>query len=173
MCSVSLFKWTKSLTHDQSWGAGVLCTWLLERSTPFLVQPLNCVSWHLSRRAGHWRCQDLLTKKKNRWHPLLPFFLIKLPSNYIFHHTTSIKGSMKHMQSCWPLALFWIKVIQYKYLFMYEKWFKMPPFTEHFTCVVKMLYNLQFIQALAALSSKFSPDERQAWSTAGALKKVK
>lgn len=35
-----------------------------------------------------------------------------------------------------------------------------------------MLYNLQFIQALAALSSKFSPDERQAWSTAGALKKV-
>ncbi|CAG09939.1 unnamed protein product, partial [Tetraodon nigroviridis] len=42
---------------------------------------------------------------------------------------------------------------------------------EHFTCVVKMLYNLQFIQALAALSSKLSPDERQAWSTAGALKK--
>lgn len=35
-----------------------------------------------------------------------------------------------------------------------------------------MLYNLQFIQALAALSSKFSPDERQAWSTAGVLKKV-
>ncbi|TNN03031.1 hypothetical protein fugu_000060 [Takifugu bimaculatus] len=42
---------------------------------------------------------------------------------------------------------------------------------EHFTCVVKMLYNLQFIQALAALSSKFSPDERQAWSAAGVLKK--
>lgn len=35
-----------------------------------------------------------------------------------------------------------------------------------------MLYNLQFIQALAALSSNFSPEERQAWSTAGALKKV-
>lgn len=35
-----------------------------------------------------------------------------------------------------------------------------------------MLYNLQFVQALAALSSKFSPDERQAWSTAGVLKKV-
>lgn len=35
-----------------------------------------------------------------------------------------------------------------------------------------MLYNLQFIQALAAISSKFSPEERQAWSTAGALKKV-
>lgn len=44
--------------------------------------------------------------------------------------------------------------------------------TEHFTCVVKMLYNLQFTQALAALSSKFSPEERQAWSTPGALKKV-
>uniref|UniRef100_A0A671YUB5 E3 ubiquitin-protein ligase n=1 Tax=Sparus aurata TaxID=8175 RepID=A0A671YUB5_SPAAU len=42
---------------------------------------------------------------------------------------------------------------------------------EHFTCVVKMLYNLQFTQALAALSSKFSPEERHAWSTAGALKK--
>lgn len=47
------------------------------------------------------------------------------------------------------------------------------PCVEHFTCVVKMLYNLQFIQALAALSSKFSPEERQAWSSAGALKKVK
>uniref|UniRef100_A0A8C9YD98 E3 ubiquitin-protein ligase n=1 Tax=Sander lucioperca TaxID=283035 RepID=A0A8C9YD98_SANLU len=44
---------------------------------------------------------------------------------------------------------------------------------EHFTCVVKMLYNLQFTQALAALSTKFSPEERQAWSTSGALKKVK
>uniref|UniRef100_A0A674MQ45 E3 ubiquitin-protein ligase n=1 Tax=Takifugu rubripes TaxID=31033 RepID=A0A674MQ45_TAKRU len=43
---------------------------------------------------------------------------------------------------------------------------------EHFTCVVKMLYNLQFIQALAALSSKFSPDERQAWSTAGLISSV-
>ncbi|XP_053295045.1 E3 ubiquitin-protein ligase ubr3 isoform X1 [Pleuronectes platessa] len=42
---------------------------------------------------------------------------------------------------------------------------------EHFTCVVKMLYNLQFIQALTALSTKFSPEERQAWSTSGALKK--
>uniref|UniRef100_A0AAQ5YHU1 E3 ubiquitin-protein ligase n=1 Tax=Amphiprion ocellaris TaxID=80972 RepID=A0AAQ5YHU1_AMPOC len=44
---------------------------------------------------------------------------------------------------------------------------------EHFTCVVKMLYNLQFTQALAALSTKFSSEERQAWSTSGALKKVK
>uniref|UniRef100_A0A3Q3LCK0 E3 ubiquitin-protein ligase n=1 Tax=Mastacembelus armatus TaxID=205130 RepID=A0A3Q3LCK0_9TELE len=42
---------------------------------------------------------------------------------------------------------------------------------EHFTCVVKMLYSLQFIQALAALSTKFSPEERQAWSTSGALMK--
>ncbi|XP_068602543.1 E3 ubiquitin-protein ligase ubr3 [Brachionichthys hirsutus] len=42
---------------------------------------------------------------------------------------------------------------------------------EHFTCVVKTLYNLQFIQALAALSSKFSPEERQAWSTTGARMK--
>ncbi|XP_029936212.1 E3 ubiquitin-protein ligase ubr3 [Myripristis murdjan] len=42
---------------------------------------------------------------------------------------------------------------------------------EHFTCVVKMLYNLQYIQALAALSAKFSPEERQAWSSSGALKK--
>lgn len=46
-------------------------------------------------------------------------------------------------------------------------------FVEHFTCVVKMLYNLQFTQALAALSTKFSSEERQAWSTSGALKKVK
>uniref|UniRef100_A0A8C6Q550 E3 ubiquitin-protein ligase n=1 Tax=Nothobranchius furzeri TaxID=105023 RepID=A0A8C6Q550_NOTFU len=42
---------------------------------------------------------------------------------------------------------------------------------EHFTCVVKMLFNLQFIQALAILSTKFSPEERQAWVTSGALKK--
>ncbi|XP_060910406.1 E3 ubiquitin-protein ligase ubr3 isoform X2 [Labrus mixtus] len=42
---------------------------------------------------------------------------------------------------------------------------------EHFTCVVKMLYNLQYTQALAAISSKFSPEERQAWCTSGALKK--
>uniref|UniRef100_A0A3Q3VP00 E3 ubiquitin-protein ligase n=1 Tax=Mola mola TaxID=94237 RepID=A0A3Q3VP00_MOLML len=42
---------------------------------------------------------------------------------------------------------------------------------EHFTCVVKTLYNLQFVQALAALSSKFTPEERQAWRTSGALKK--
>uniref|UniRef100_A0A6Q2ZQP1 E3 ubiquitin-protein ligase n=1 Tax=Esox lucius TaxID=8010 RepID=A0A6Q2ZQP1_ESOLU len=42
---------------------------------------------------------------------------------------------------------------------------------EHFICLVRMLYNLQYTQALAALSAKFSPEERQAWSTSGALKK--
>ncbi|KAG7272352.1 hypothetical protein CRUP_011600, partial [Coryphaenoides rupestris] len=42
---------------------------------------------------------------------------------------------------------------------------------EHFTCVVKMLYNLQFVQALVALSAKLSPDERYTWCTSGALKK--
>uniref|UniRef100_A0A6Q2YGG5 E3 ubiquitin-protein ligase n=1 Tax=Esox lucius TaxID=8010 RepID=A0A6Q2YGG5_ESOLU len=43
---------------------------------------------------------------------------------------------------------------------------------EHFICLVRMLYNLQYTQALAALSAKFSPEERQAWSTSGALKKL-
>lgn len=60
--------------------------------------------------------------------------------------------------------------------FNMHEWFigaTFSPHVEHFTCVVKMLYNLQFIQALAALSSKFSPEERQAWSSTGALKKVK
>ncbi|XP_076858860.1 E3 ubiquitin-protein ligase ubr3 isoform X1 [Brachyhypopomus gauderio] len=42
---------------------------------------------------------------------------------------------------------------------------------EHFTCVVKVLYTLQFTQALAALSVKFSPEERLAWSNTGAAKK--
>ncbi|CAB1346618.1 unnamed protein product [Coregonus sp. 'balchen'] len=46
-----------------------------------------------------------------------------------------------------------------------------PLCKEHFICLVKMLYNLQYTQALAALSAKFSPEERQAWSTSGALKK--
>lgn len=50
-----------------------------------------------------------------------------------------------------------------------------PPLrpVEHFTCVVKMLYNLQFIQALVSLSTKLRPEERQAWSSSGAIKKVK
>lgn len=43
---------------------------------------------------------------------------------------------------------------------------------EHFTCVVKVLYSLQYTQALAALSVRFSPEERLAWSNTGAAKKV-
>lgn len=42
---------------------------------------------------------------------------------------------------------------------------------EHFTCVVKVLYSLQFTQALAALSIRFSREERLAWSNTGAAKK--
>uniref|UniRef100_A0A8B9LV10 E3 ubiquitin-protein ligase n=1 Tax=Astyanax mexicanus TaxID=7994 RepID=A0A8B9LV10_ASTMX len=42
---------------------------------------------------------------------------------------------------------------------------------EHFTCIVKVLYTLQYTQALAALSVKFSPEERLAWSNTGAAKK--
>uniref|UniRef100_A0A8C8E2N7 E3 ubiquitin-protein ligase n=1 Tax=Oryzias sinensis TaxID=183150 RepID=A0A8C8E2N7_9TELE len=38
---------------------------------------------------------------------------------------------------------------------------------EHFTCVVKMLYNLQFTQGLAAMSTKFSSEERQARMMSG------
>lgn len=44
---------------------------------------------------------------------------------------------------------------------------------EHFTCVVKVLYSLQFTQALAALSIRFSREERLAWSNTGAAKKVR
>uniref|UniRef100_A0A671QJL6 E3 ubiquitin-protein ligase n=1 Tax=Sinocyclocheilus anshuiensis TaxID=1608454 RepID=A0A671QJL6_9TELE len=43
---------------------------------------------------------------------------------------------------------------------------------EHFTCVVKVLYSLQYTQALAALSVRFSREERLAWSNSGAAKKV-
>ncbi|XP_026128546.1 E3 ubiquitin-protein ligase ubr3 isoform X2 [Carassius auratus] len=42
---------------------------------------------------------------------------------------------------------------------------------EHFTCVVKVLYSLQYTQALAALSVRFSREERLAWSNTGAAKK--
>ncbi|XP_052462856.1 E3 ubiquitin-protein ligase ubr3 isoform X2 [Carassius gibelio] len=42
---------------------------------------------------------------------------------------------------------------------------------EHFTCVVKVLYSLQYTQALAALSVRFSPEERLVWSNTGAAKK--
>lgn len=64
---------------------------------------------------------------------------------------------------------YWSNVTSYEWFISVT----FSPCVEHFTCVVKMLYNLQFIQAVAALSSKFSPEERQAWSSAGALKKVK
>ncbi|XP_073701139.1 E3 ubiquitin-protein ligase ubr3 [Garra rufa] len=43
--------------------------------------------------------------------------------------------------------------------------------SEHFTCVVKVLYSLQYTQALAALSIRFSREERLAWSNTGAAKK--
>uniref|UniRef100_A0A672SMC3 E3 ubiquitin-protein ligase n=1 Tax=Sinocyclocheilus grahami TaxID=75366 RepID=A0A672SMC3_SINGR len=43
---------------------------------------------------------------------------------------------------------------------------------EHFTCVVKVLYSLRYTQALAALSIRFSREERLAWSNTGAAKKV-
>uniref|UniRef100_A0A671QKU2 E3 ubiquitin-protein ligase n=1 Tax=Sinocyclocheilus anshuiensis TaxID=1608454 RepID=A0A671QKU2_9TELE len=42
---------------------------------------------------------------------------------------------------------------------------------EHFTCVVKVLYSLQYTQALAALSIRFSREERLAWSNTAAAKK--
>ncbi|XP_061091060.1 E3 ubiquitin-protein ligase ubr3 isoform X3 [Conger conger] len=42
---------------------------------------------------------------------------------------------------------------------------------EHFTCLVKVLYTLQYVQAIAVLSVKFSPEERQAWKTSGGLDK--
>lgn len=44
---------------------------------------------------------------------------------------------------------------------------------EHFTTVVKVLYTLLYTQALAALSIKFRPEERLAWSKSGAAKKVR
>uniref|UniRef100_A0A673NJ08 E3 ubiquitin-protein ligase n=1 Tax=Sinocyclocheilus rhinocerous TaxID=307959 RepID=A0A673NJ08_9TELE len=43
---------------------------------------------------------------------------------------------------------------------------------EHFTCVVKVLYSLQYTQALAALSIRFSREERLAWSNTATAKKV-
>ncbi|XP_062861550.1 E3 ubiquitin-protein ligase ubr3 isoform X2 [Trichomycterus rosablanca] len=43
---------------------------------------------------------------------------------------------------------------------------------EHFTTLVKVLYTLQYTQALAALSVKFSPEERLAWINTGAAKKA-
>ncbi|XP_058889679.1 E3 ubiquitin-protein ligase ubr3-like isoform X2 [Acipenser ruthenus] len=46
-----------------------------------------------------------------------------------------------------------------------------PLHKEHFTCIVKVLYTLQYIHAIAALSVKFSAEERLAWKNSGALKK--
>lgn len=45
-------------------------------------------------------------------------------------------------------------------------------FTEHFTCIVKVLFTLLYTQALAALSVKCSTEDRMAWKQSGALKKV-
>lgn len=149
------------------------------RLPPFLAQSLNCVSWHLSQWTGHWGCQVLLAGKENRWHPLLLLFLIQRSFKLHFspaspHYSLSTALCISSCTlSCWPLAFLWNKFLPLINVVLYiEKWFKISLFAEHFTCVVKMLYNLQFIQALAAISSKFSPEERQAWSTAGALKKV-
>ncbi|XP_039613525.1 E3 ubiquitin-protein ligase ubr3 isoform X3 [Polypterus senegalus] len=47
-----------------------------------------------------------------------------------------------------------------------------PLHKEHFTCIVKVLYTVQYIQAIASLSVKFSAEERIAWETSGALKKL-
>nr|XP_005997697.1 PREDICTED: E3 ubiquitin-protein ligase UBR3 isoform X2 [Latimeria chalumnae] len=48
-----------------------------------------------------------------------------------------------------------------------------PLHKEHFTCIVKVLYTLLYTQAIAALSVKFSHEERLAWKDSGALKKHK
>lgn len=45
-------------------------------------------------------------------------------------------------------------------------------FTEHFTCIIKVLFTLLYTQALAALSVKCSAEDRMAWKQSGALKKV-
>uniref|UniRef100_UPI00398E92C3 E3 ubiquitin-protein ligase ubr3 isoform X6 n=1 Tax=Pristiophorus japonicus TaxID=55135 RepID=UPI00398E92C3 len=41
---------------------------------------------------------------------------------------------------------------------------------EHFTCIVKVLYNLLYTQAIATLSVRFSEEERTAWKNSGKLK---
>lgn len=46
------------------------------------------------------------------------------------------------------------------------------PFIEHFTCIIKVLFTLLYIQALVALSVKGSTDDRTTWMNSGALKKV-
>ncbi|RMC18564.1 hypothetical protein DUI87_04456 [Hirundo rustica rustica] len=46
-----------------------------------------------------------------------------------------------------------------------------PLHREHFTCIVKVLFTLLYTQALAALSLKWSAEDRVAWKESGALKK--
>ncbi|KAK3103122.1 hypothetical protein FSP39_016629 [Pinctada imbricata] len=38
---------------------------------------------------------------------------------------------------------------------------------EHYQCLIRVLYNVTYIQALASTSCKFTPDEREAWRTKG------
>lgn len=38
---------------------------------------------------------------------------------------------------------------------------------EHYSCLVQMLYNAVFVQSLAALTCKFTDEERAAWRTKG------
>ncbi|XP_059822600.1 E3 ubiquitin-protein ligase ubr3 isoform X1 [Hypanus sabinus] len=40
---------------------------------------------------------------------------------------------------------------------------------EHFTCIVKVLYNLLYVQAVATLSFQFNEEEREAWKNSGKL----
>uniref|UniRef100_A0A670HV14 E3 ubiquitin-protein ligase n=1 Tax=Podarcis muralis TaxID=64176 RepID=A0A670HV14_PODMU len=42
---------------------------------------------------------------------------------------------------------------------------------EHFTCIIKVLFTLLYIQALVALSVKCSAEDRMTWMNSGALKK--
>uniref|UniRef100_A0A8C6V8X7 E3 ubiquitin-protein ligase n=1 Tax=Naja naja TaxID=35670 RepID=A0A8C6V8X7_NAJNA len=42
---------------------------------------------------------------------------------------------------------------------------------EHFVCIIKVLFTLLYIQALVALSVKFSPEDKMTWMNSGALEK--
>ncbi|KAL8183446.1 UNVERIFIED_CONTAM: E3 ubiquitin-protein ligase ubr3 [Gekko kuhli] len=46
-----------------------------------------------------------------------------------------------------------------------------PLHKEHFTCIIKVLFTLLYIQALVALSVKGSIDDRTTWMNSGAMKK--
>lgn len=73
-CAVSLFSnGQKADTWPDLKGGGCFALDCWRKIASFLEQSLNCVSWHLSRWAGHWGCQDRSAGKENRWHPLLPF----------------------------------------------------------------------------------------------------